>query len=588
MADGINVQLKEALDEWLKQIHDQLAAQPVPARQPASKGWTSAKPTSSDYPMDSLGRLDELIKALNDASLVQESARNVGRLALQMRKCKSIVKDLEITHKFSSIRLVRVGKNALEFSRIRECIELASNYYERLAYYQTREGKDFLRGVTSVGQDLDKGGDVAVRDHHFDERIDPLAVLRWWDFGKAFVSFAQKRLKEKADPLDHVVDFLISRTQLGSAQLINNYLYGYSEARQARLHATEPVGDLLNVQVLTHVPGDDRFSTKGPPRMWTYQVKVPHKTSDNAPAGWVWSAEAWSEAAFSLPILRVIHTVRVPSERAVSHDFSRGTLYAMKGVTAMRCYPSTKFHSALFEGHETSAAGMLVADDGRVVAIDNRSGHYQPGYQQLQTAVQFLESNLLFEPGAFVSVYVTDHDALYFEPADFLHAARRQMNYRVVADFVAKRARDYGHLPVPVAQRHAGLIPPALSGFPVHNGRNRWDGMLAEYYGGDLGLEAIVKDLMAALRLATSGNVSGWASGHLAQDRVTEHVSLARQTMKTIEAGGAYCHLAGLVDKLVRATQLGKIQERSLLEAQVRYRSILERLSTLSPRLGLM
>src|SRR5258708_39557867 len=124
----------------------------------------------------------------------------------------------------------------------------------------------------------------------------------------------------------------------------------------------------------------------------------------------------------------------------------------MRGPSAMRCYPALKFHSALFDADVASAAGILVAEEGRVVAIDNRSGHYQPGYRQLQTAVQFLLSGQLFERDAFVSVHVTDSDALYFSPADFLVAAQSGMHFPVVAKYVANRVQEYGSR-LPVAPR---------------------------------------------------------------------------------------------------------------------------------------
>lgn len=181
-----------------------------------------------------------------------------------------------------------------------------------------------------------------------------------------------------------------------------------------------------------------------------------------------------------------------------------------------------------------------------------------------------------------MSVFAPPDDALYFEPDDFLTAAQRSMNFRVVADFVAKRMRDYGHLPVPVAPRYADLIPPLLRRFPRDKGRNRWDRMLTCYYGG---LETIVHDLRSALQSAAPGK-AGWVSGHLDLDRVRAHGMLAEQTLKALDAGGAYCRLADLVGKLMIATQRGKHDNRGLLEAHVRYRSIMERLSILGPSHG--
>ncbi|MGZ3341076.1 MAG: hypothetical protein ACXU9B_14935, partial [Reyranella sp.] len=63
MVKGVNVQVKEASDEWLAAIRVQLAAAPPPppARKPGE--WLSARP--AEWPADpTLQRLDQLIKAL--------------------------------------------------------------------------------------------------------------------------------------------------------------------------------------------------------------------------------------------------------------------------------------------------------------------------------------------------------------------------------------------------------------------------------------------------------------------------------------------------------------------------------------------
>ena len=319
---------------------------------------------------------------------------------------------------------------------------------------------------------------------------------------------------------------------------------------------------------------------RGAPRMWTYQVKVPVGLGS-----WKWTYEVWSANAASLPVLRVVHTVAKSDgsgRRGVSDDFTRGTLYAMRGPSTMRCYPTHKFHSALFDAEITSAAGILVADEGRVVAIDNRSGHYQPGYRQLQTAVQFLQSNLLFDPDAFVSVFVAQSDAFYFSPADFLAAAQSGMNFRVVTDSIARRAQQFGYR-LPVATRHADLIPATLRDFPIDNGRNRWDRMLASYYGGDDGLETIVKDLKAALKpqwATARTEVAKSATGR----RQESHAALASQTLKAIESGGAYCNLLALVRELLTASQpIAEAGQNSLIQANLRYRNIAGRLAALKP-----
>lgn len=607
MAKTINVQVKEALAPWLGAIQAYLSVPPPPSKPPPSQapkpgGWVSATPTDGI-----LDRVEELIDELDTASSITERVDTVGQLAKSLKECEEIVLGLESRHKFNSIKLTSGKGIAPPFSRIRGSIQLAHRYYERLAYYKTDAGKKYLKGVVSVNTDLDKEGNVAVREHHFDERIDPLASVRSWKSQDVYLPWAKAQIEKGADPIEHIVEFMIGKIEVDD-RLIAKFLDGIVEAKQARLHPTDDVGDWLNVDVRTHVAGDDRFSTPGgAPRIWTYQVKVPGTQREGQKANkfegsWEWTYNVWADNAVSLPMLRVVHTLGgLLTRRGISNDFTRGTLYAMQGPTAMRCFPSLKFHTALFDSDLTSAAGMLVADDGRVVAIDNRSGHYQPGYRQLQTAVQFLHSKLVFEHDAFVSVHVSNKDqethaeadALYFSPTDFLTAAHSGMSFNVVAGIQARMAQQYGHgLPVPA--RHASLIPPLLSDFS--DGRKRWDRMLASYYGGAKGLEAIVTDLKATLK--PSGAGAGWTVGRLhgtqstAARREGDYASLASQTLQAIDAGGAYCNLPEILRKLMAATRAsgGAIADSKdqvpLLQANLKYVATAKRLAALTPDRG--
>lgn len=608
---GINVQLNEALTPWLQQIRDQLTAPPIespaapaaPLRRSSPEPISSADPKPSGSaaakpvgPKDVQRRLDEFMAALARASGTRESAQSVGPLAIQMQACLHIAKDLEANYKFDSIKLSGNKRQQLSFRRLRECVELAGAFYERLAYYQTREGVNFLKGAvdTTKQMHLDREkGDVPVRIHHFDERLDPLAGLRSWDYRQNYLVWAKKNADTGVDAIEHIVEFLLEGNKYST--VINDFLTGTIDERQkqARLHPTHDVAKFLDVQVLTHVAGDEKFSRRGLVRLWRFQVKIPgrakKKDEFNQPTfeatfESVWSPDAWlaeTNETISLPILRALHSSRAtrPLGGRPSTDFTRGTLYAMRGPETMRCYPADgKFHTALFKSDSTSAAGLLVANEGRVVAIDNRSGHYQPGYQQLQTAVQYLSTVGVFEADAFVSVHVGDSDALYFSPDDFISAATREMSFSVVARLVHRRAQAFNYQ-LPVAKRFADLIPATLSDFPSRTGGNRWDRMLANYYTGAKGLESIAKDFREALRLAVPTDPK-----LMVGIKLGGHVSEAFGTLTKIKRGGAYCELPDLVRKLLTVTQpIGEQSQTAQIEAHLRYREIASRLAALVP-----
>jgi hypothetical protein len=588
---GINVQLNEALKPWLQQIRDQLTAPPVAS--PAAPAAPDPKPGE---PADAQRRLDEFMAALARASGTRESAQNVGALAIQMQACLVIAKDLETKHKFDSIKLSDKKRQQLSFRRLRECVELAAVFYERLAYYQSTEGKKFLKGAAEATRHMTldrEKGDVPVRIHHFDERLDPLAGLRHWDYRNYYLAWAKKRAKAGVDPIEHIVEFLLDDNKYPTA--IDDFLTGSIDERQrqARLHPTRDVAEFLDVHVLTHVAGDEKFSRPGQVRLWTFQVKIPgrakrrddfDKPTFDATFDSVWSPDAWlaeTNETISLPTLRALNSSRTarPTGGVLSTDFTRGTLYAMRGPDTMRCYPADiKFHTALFESETTSAAGLLVANEGRVVAIDNRSGHYQPGYQQLRTAVQYLSTVGAFDADAFVSVHVGDSDALYFSPDGFLSAASRDMNFSTVARLVQQRAQQFNYQ-LPVANRLADLIPTALKDFPARTGGNRWDRMLANYYTGKDGLETIAKDFRDALRLAVPKEAK-----LLVGIKPGGHVSEALRILDKVRKGGAYCELPDLVNKLLTLTQpTGEQGQTAQIEANLRYRQIAGRLAALAP-----
>ena len=48
------------------------------------------------------------------------------------------------------------------------------------------------------------------------------------------------------------------------------------------------------------------------------------------------------------------------------------------------------FHSYMVDEKSVQSAGGIVADRGKVVAVDNVSGHYVPGWRLLSQAVEYI------------------------------------------------------------------------------------------------------------------------------------------------------------------------------------------------------
>jgi hypothetical protein len=282
----------------------------------------------------------------------------------------------------------------------------------------------------------------------------------------------------------------------------------------------------------------------------------------------------------------------VSEARSNINDFTKGSLYAIDASSNMYCCGTSKFHSALTNSAPVAAAGILVAEAGRVFAIDNRSGHCQPGFRQLLRAVKYLKSNLVLEPDSFVSLYVTTDDAMYFSPEDFIAAADGGLRYVETAAKIAEIAQKYARR-LPVPPRHAHLIPPKLADFPSCPRGDRWDLMLTNMYEP---LAQIVKDLTAFLKSITSPttawrpaspapNAREWKRDDApTRDHEAAHMAEAKRVLQRIEAGGAFCELRGLIQRLISVSQpTAQDGQDALITASLKYRNIAMELAALGP-----
>jgi hypothetical protein len=600
---GVISDLKSAVLTELELIRDHLEANPPRKDQ----SWIAAGPTradreglrvgdhrpavvgseprGSDLPLaariadPALTRLKELLAVLSQIFIREpETVATVAELSRLTKQAVRIADELGQVYKFDSIRLP--GPDAYGpdhgvrgFGEVRSAIVIASKFFARLEFYSTTNGKAYLRGVVQEDPPGEEGL-VNVKGHHYDERIDPLAALRLSFAYGPYLKWANDKYGSGFDPVDHIVEYIID---LGGVSFDRG-------PRLARLDTSEDLTQFIKVQIRSSVPGDEQFSRGELSRMWTYQVKVAKDTPSYGPwlPGWKWTEEAWAKHAIGLPTLRVVESMKATTQgRASISDFTKGSLYAIDEASNIYCFGTSKFHTALTNSAPVAAAGILVAEAGRVVAIDNRSGHYQPGFHQLLTAVKYLKSNLVLEPDSFVSLHVTTDDAMYFSPEDFIAVAESGLRYVETAAKIAEIARKYGRL-LPVPPRHAHLIPPKLANFPNCGRGDRWDLMLTNMYEP---LARIVKDLTDFLESIT-GPIA-WGSPSLepdARDHEGVHRAEAQRVLQRIKAGGAVCELRGLVHRLMSISQpTAPDGQGPLIAASLKYQNIAMELATLGP-----
>ena len=75
-------------------------------------------------------------------------------------------------------------------------------------------------------------------------------------------------------------------------------------------------------------------------------------------------------------------------------------------------------HADAVDFKSIQAAGGIVAKEGKIVAIDNVSGHYEPGWGLLSQAVKKIETEGAFHKNAVIGVFNTNTKRPWFFPVD--------------------------------------------------------------------------------------------------------------------------------------------------------------------------
>ena len=254
---------------------------PIAARTQADRAIPDADP--------SLTRFKALLAVLDQVfRLDPETAATVADLSRLTKEAVRIADELGTAHKFDSIQLPAPDGSGLRgvkrFGEIRSAIVIASKYFERLSFYSTSEGKDYLRGVIGAKlTEAEEGGLVNIKDHHYGERIDPLAAMRSdFNYGH-YLKWAEGKYGSGSDPVDHMVEYVMK---------LSSPNFSDGGPNPARLGTSEDLTPFIMVRIRSSVPGDEKFSRGELSRMWTYQVKVAEDSSRYEP--WV-PGSKWTE-----------------------------------------------------------------------------------------------------------------------------------------------------------------------------------------------------------------------------------------------------------------------------------------------------
>ncbi len=167
-------------------------------------------------------------------------------------------------------------------------------------------------------------------------------------------------------------------------------------------------------------------------------------------------------------------TVPYPDQRMELADLHGGDLYVMDSAYRLYTCHTSEFHSRLLAGNAVMGAGVIVVKEGKVRAIDNKSGHYQPTWKHLHQVVCELEFHDVFAPDAFVGLMIPGKNTMFFSVEDFIELGNLGFPYAATRGVVERYHEAYrGGPPVPPPQVEL-LAPGDREWGEGRSGKNRW------------------------------------------------------------------------------------------------------------------
>ena len=162
-------------------------------------------------------------------------------------------------------------------------------------------------------------------------------------------------------------------------------------------------------------------------------------------------------------------------------DFVNGDAYVVSHDGKFYSFSGNTVHSEFLSGDPVRAAGIIVSVKGRVQAIDNRSGHYRPGWRNLLQAVEILADQGVFAREAVVALVVSETSTMFFRVADYIRLGQMGFPFGEATSVVRGYQRKYaGAIPVP--ESVMPYIPAVLKHGWSNDKGNQWDRFFDHFY----------------------------------------------------------------------------------------------------------
>jgi hypothetical protein len=375
------------------------------------------------------------------------------------------------------------------FDEWRSDLETELHFLTGLQRYLSREGRRMVHDAIHRRLQLRRGALlVGLNRGKLQERLDPLHRAGQ-DLEGAFRGWLNGQFATGQDPAEHIIDFFLefdskqllpgSKRSMSPDQLHSHAIH-FRDGHACAYYLKEPNGEETRYGAWS---GDDKVNSNGE---------------------FVYS---------SVHLKRYSSMGKTRNSRQADRggDFVNGDVYAVSGEGKFYSFHGDTIHSEFFSGDPVLSAGILVAKDGKIQAIDNRSGHYIPTWRNLLQAVKLLQKEGVFDREAVVAL-VCGHSGeglMFFSVNDFVALGNADFSFGDTVAVVRGYQRVYGgQIPVPAGKLEyiPGNLRKGWTSLEIRRGaaeKNRWDTFLQTFFlkdkasTGDLGNRKPIEDFAA-------------------------------------------------------------------------------------------
>jgi hypothetical protein len=352
-------------------------------------------------------------------------------------------------------------------------LEPESQFLHGLLHYAGPIGKQLVR--EALGRRYHRSGDVlmvGLDRGHMAEFLDPLHRSHP-DLQKSLSDWLQQQMDSGEDPAETLIDFLLDwsdRKGGGNARSMSTDRLRSHELKfkEGRVYAY-------------YAAGGGHEKENDPEKKIRYDTVGRYYNRDHDDLATVLS----------------VHLKKYDSQGGGGQgaadrdgDFVMGDTYVVGKNGKFYSFSGSTIHSEFFSGAPVQAAGGLVASDGLIEAIDNRSGHYRPGWKILLQAVELLANEGVFAREAIVALVANPVSTMFFTVRDFIQLARREFPFPETTKVVRGYQERYqNRIPVPasrmtcIADVTLRRWPKGPKADPVKDPDNQWDLFFRHFYG---------------------------------------------------------------------------------------------------------